>query len=77
MTSELARPELTSAVMAAARAGRLDDAGPVLDRFDVDCGDAGPLALVRLVPERVLPEARRLLLAHPLRSLDALHLGSP
>ena len=75
VTSELARLELTSAVMAAARAGRLDDAGPVLDRFDVDCGDAGRLALMRLVPERTLPEARRLLLAHPLRSLDALHLA--
>jgi predicted nucleic acid-binding protein len=76
VTSELARLELTSAVRAAARGGRIDDAGPVMDRFDADCGDRGPLALIRLVPERAFPEAHRLLVAHRLRSLDALHLSA-
>jgi uncharacterized protein len=76
VTSELARLELTSAAAAAARAGRIDAAGPVLDRFDADCGDRGPLSLLRLMPDRTFPEARRLLLAHRLRSLDALHLAS-
>ena len=75
VTSELARLELTGAVVAAARAGRIGAAGPLLDRLDADCGDQGPLALIRFVPEQALEEARRLLLAHRLRSLDALHLA--
>jgi len=76
VTSELARLELTSAASAAERAGRIDRVGPLLERFDADCGDQGPLALVRLVPERTFAGARRLLLSHRLRSLDALHLAS-
>jgi len=46
------------------------------ERFDADCGDQGPLALMRLVPERTFDQARRLLVSHRLRSLDALHLAS-
>lgn len=75
VTSEIARLELTSAVLAAARAGRVRRPATVLARLDADCGDGGPLALVRLDPESVLPEAHRLLQAHPLRTLDAIHLA--
>lgn len=75
VTSEVARLEFTSATMAAARGRRLSDTATILDRFDADCGDDGPLALIRLEAHRVLPEARRLLRAHRLRTLDALHLA--
>lgn len=46
-----------------------------LDRFDADCSDDGPIALIRLDPEGVFPLAYRLLTEHDLRTLDALHLA--
>jgi predicted nucleic acid-binding protein len=75
VTSELSRLELTSAAMAAARAGRLRQPDVVLAAFDADCRDGGPLATIRLDTERVMPVAHRLLLTHPLRTLDALHVA--
>lgn len=75
VTSEVALLEFTSAVMAAARAGRISEPGMVLDRFRADCGDDGPVALVHLDVDDVLPEALRLVSRHPLRTLDAIHLA--
>ena len=75
VTSELTRVELASAVMAAARAGRLPRPQVVLDRFDGDCGDGGPVTMLRLDVETVLPASRDLVLRYPLRTLDALHLA--
>lgn len=75
VTSELARLEFASATMAAARTGRARTPRTVLARFDADCGDGGPLALIALQPAVVLPEAHRLLGEHPLRTLDAIHLA--
>ena len=75
VTSELTRLEFASAVSAAARTGRLRKSRLFLDRFDADCGDNGPIALLRLDPGRVFPLAYRLLTEHDLRTLDALHLA--
>ncbi|MPZ64340.1 MAG: PIN domain-containing protein [Pseudonocardiaceae bacterium] len=75
VTSELTRLEMTSAVRSAHRAGRVTDPDGILEVFDVDCGEDGPIALLRLQPDVVLGLATTLLLAHPLRSLDALHLA--
>lgn len=75
VTSDLTRVELASAVYAAARSGRLRRPQIVLDRFDADCADEGPLALLRLDPEPVLGRAHRLVREHPLRTLDAIHLA--
>lgn len=75
VTSELARVELASAVRAAARAGRLRRWRALLFRFDADCQEEGPIALLRLRAEAVLPTAHRLVLDHRLRTLDALHLA--
>jgi hypothetical protein len=47
----------------------------VLDQFDADCADDGPLALIRLDPATVLPRARDLVCTHSLRTLDAMHLA--
>jgi predicted nucleic acid-binding protein len=75
VTSELARLELTSATLAGGHAGRLRRPGDVLARFDAECRPEGPIALIELEPRRVFPESQRLLAAHPLRSLDAIHLA--
>jgi hypothetical protein len=66
---------LASAVAAAARGGRLRRPRIVLDRFDADCADDGPLALLRLDPQPILERAHTLVLEHPLRTLDAIHLA--
>ncbi|MEX2554083.1 MAG: type II toxin-antitoxin system VapC family toxin [Actinomycetota bacterium] len=71
--SELARVELAGAVRSAERSGRLPSPSDVLDRFDVDC--VSRVALVRFDAGTVLPTARALVLAHRLRTLDALHLA--
>lgn len=75
VTSELTRVEFASAASSAARAGRLNNAPDLLGRFDVDCGNDGPLALLRFDPARVLPRAYELVGGHRLRTLDALHLA--
>jgi predicted nucleic acid-binding protein len=75
VTSELTRVELASASSAAVRGGRLKQARIVLDQFDADCADDGPLALIRLDPATVLPRARDLVCTHSLRTLDAMHLA--
>lgn len=76
LTSELARIEFASAVMAAARAGRLGTPENLLQRFDSDCGDGGPIALVRLEAEALLAVARDLVVSHALRTLDAIHVAA-
>lgn len=75
-TSELTRVELASAVASAARAGRLRRPQVVLDRFDGDCGDDGPVTMLRLEVEAFLAASRDLLLRHQLGTLDAMHLAA-
>ncbi|MGI8426381.1 MAG: type II toxin-antitoxin system VapC family toxin [Actinomycetota bacterium] len=75
LSSELARPELASAVQAAHRAGRLSDPVPVLNRFDADCGPDGPLTLLVFEPAPVFSAAYALISKHPLKTLDSLHLA--
>jgi uncharacterized protein len=75
VASDLARVELASAVEAAARTGRLRRSREVLARFDVHCHESGPITLLRLRPETVLPAAYRLILDHQIRTLDAIHLA--
>jgi predicted nucleic acid-binding protein len=75
VTSELTRIELASATSAAVRGGRLKQARIVLDRFDADCADDGPLALIQLDPTTDLARARDLVCTHSLRTLDAIHLA--
>jgi len=75
VTSELARVELASAIRAAAETGRLRRPGGVLARIDADCQERGPIALLRLRAQAVLPMAYSLVLEHRLRTLDAIHLA--
>ena len=75
VTSELARLELASAIRAAGRAGRLRRWRETLARVDEDLAEGGPLTPLALRPEVVLEPAYRLVLAHRLRTLDALHLA--
>ena len=75
VTSEIARVEMASAVKAAARGGRLRRWREILARFDADCQRSGPIILLRLRPEMVLPAAYRLVVQHHIRTLDALHVA--
>ena len=75
VTSELARVELASAIRAAAETARIGRIDGLLARIDADSQAAGPIALLRLRPEVVLPRAYDLVLEHRLRTLDALHLA--
>jgi uncharacterized protein len=75
VTSTLTRVEFASAIAAAGRAGRLRRQRVLLDRFDTDCRDGGPVTLLDLDATGVLPLARRLVRVHPIRTLDAIHLA--
>lgn len=75
VTSEVSRVELASATRAAARGGRLRSWRALLTRIDADCQEEGPIALIRLRPEVVLPVAYGLVLERRLRTLDAIHLA--
>jgi len=75
LTSEIARIEFASAVTRAMRAHRIDAAAQFIAAFDKDCGSDGPITLLPLRAESVLPVAHRLAVEHGLRSLDALHLS--
>lgn len=75
VTSVLTRVEFASAVAAAGRAGRLRRPRLLLDRFDADCRENGPVTLLDLDAGTAFPLARRLVREHPLRALDAIHLA--
>lgn len=75
ITSELTRIEFASAVSAAARCTRIDNASQLLGRFDEDCGEDGPFTLLRLDSATVLPAARTFVTRLRLRTLDAIHLA--
>ena len=75
VTSELTRLEFASATAAAYRAKRVADASAMLAQFDLDCTDDGAITLLSLDPSAALPLARQLVIEHPLRSLDAIHLA--
>jgi uncharacterized protein len=75
VTSALTRVEFASAIAAAGRAGRLRRQRVLLDRFDADCRDGGPLTLLDFDAASVFPLARRFVRAHPVRTLDAIHLA--
>ncbi len=74
LASELVRLEFAAAMAAAARAGRIDDAAPVIARLDADCAE-GPIRLLALRGGSVLDRAARLVREYRLRSLDAIHLA--
>lgn len=75
VSSELARVEFASAVRAAGRTARIAEQQQLLDLFDVDCKADGPIKLLTLSPEAILPSAHRLVLDYHLRTLDAIHLA--
>lgn len=75
VTSELARIELASAMVSASRTGRTPDWEEVLATMEADTGPAGMIALIALRRESILPSALRLVTAHRLRTLDAIHLA--
>jgi uncharacterized protein len=77
MASQLAHVEVASGLTAARRSGWLDDAqlAGFLKEYLVDVGDGRRVELLPLDPQAVLPHARQIVLDHPIRTLDALHLA--
>lgn len=73
--SEIGRVEIASAIVAARRADRIPDSTQVLARFEADCRAGGPLQLLVLRSSTVMARAHQLVLDHPLRALDAIHLA--
>ncbi|MGH3665378.1 MAG: type II toxin-antitoxin system VapC family toxin [Egibacteraceae bacterium] len=75
VTSELALLEFSAAAARAHRAGRIPSAEPLRQRFADDCRPGGAILLLQLRVREVLRRANTLVRAHPLRTLDALHLA--
>jgi len=75
VSSEITRVEMASAVMAAERSGRLPRWRELLGAIDKDCARGGPIALIELRRELVMPTAYRLVTDHRVRTLDAMHLA--
>lgn len=75
VTSSWTVVEVTSALVRAARGHRVDDLQPVLDLLAADVGEDGPVTLLRPDTAAAEQRATELVRAHPLRSLDALHLA--
>lgn len=75
VTSEIARLELASAVRAAASGRRLGRFSDLLARIDADFAEGGRIGPIDLRSDVILPAAYRLVLAHGLRTLDAIHLA--
>jgi len=78
VSSELARVEFASAAHAARRARRrMGPGGPLglMARFDADCSGGGPMSLVLLRPDVVMPRAYQVVVDHRVRTLDAMHLA--
>ena len=74
-TSELSLVELTRALRAAERSGRLPDAGAALAGVEEDFSERGPVLVIGLGPDPVLRRAREVVLAHRVGTLDAIHLA--
>lgn len=77
LASQLAAVEVPAALAAASRAGRLDDQrlATLVDRYERDAAELGRVSLMPLDPDPVLARAREIVLEHPIRTLDALHLA--
>lgn len=75
VTSELTRVEFAGAIVAAVRARRIRESQPLLNRFDLDSGATGSISVLHLDPPVVLPMARRLMIKHQVKTLDAIHLA--
>jgi len=74
-TSSLSRVEFSSTVRRARETGGLRLWQQTLERFDLDCESGGPLTLVELEGGAVILRACEIVLEHPLRALDAIHLA--
>lgn len=70
----MSRVELARVVTAAERARRIDSAADLLLVIDTDLTTA--IGLLPLHSSNLLPEARRIVLGHRVRTLDAIHLAA-
>lgn len=66
---------MASAIASAGRTGRAPGWQDLLTRVEVDFEAGGPIGLLELHREVVMPTAYRLVTEHRLRTLDAIHLA--
>lgn len=77
IASELARVEVTRALVAAMRGGRLARSvgARLLERIEEDLVGAGVVRMIEFDGSPTLAYARQLVIEHRLRTLDSLHLA--
>jgi predicted nucleic acid-binding protein len=75
VSSEIVWLEHAAAVQAAAKAGRIQQSEKFLARFEADWLFNGSLSLIQLRREPELSAARRIVITHGLRTLDAIHVA--
>lgn len=75
VTSDLTIVELLSAVRRAFRDRRHRHVDQLIARIGEDFADPYVFTVLRFESTMVLPTARRLVLAHPMSGLDAMHLA--
>lgn len=76
VTSELTLVEFGNAVATAHRSGRVGNPEAALEVFRTDCLDDGVFSLVSITSGTTMRLARKLVLDHPLRTLDAIHVAT-
>lgn len=75
VTSELSLLEVTRALCAAERSGRIPTGGKALEGVEADFSTGGPVLVIGLRANPVLRRARAVVLAHRVGTLDAIHLA--
>ena len=75
VTSELSLVEVTRALGAAERSGRIPNAFSALVGVEEDFTERGPVLVIELRPYPLLRRAREIVLAHRVGTLDAIHLA--
>ncbi len=76
VTSELSLVEFGSAMARAHRADRIAKPEEVVAEFVADCSDRGVFSIVTITSETILSLARKLVMDHPLRGMDAIHVAT-
>lgn len=75
VTSELSLVEVTRALSAAGRSGRILNVDAALDGVEEDFSARGPVLVIGLRADPVLRRAREVVRAHRVGTLDAIHLA--
>ena len=76
VTAEITLVELVAAMMAASRAGRIDDPIRMLEKADVEIFEQGLVSVAEVFDEAMIGRARDVAVAVPVHASDAIHIAS-